>query len=386
MGRERVLIVGYSTRALAESVVAAGWECSSIDAFGDLDQKAHVRSVAMQRDLGRPYSAAAAVAAAGRIAAPCAAYTGNLENHAAAVQRLALGRELLGNSPATLYRSRDFGELRRVVRRAGGRLPRTYLPGDPRPRLVGTDFLAKPVRGGGGQGIRELRDVARLPDRDLIQERIDGTPGSVSFVADGRSALVLGVARGLAGEAAFGATGFRYCGSLFPLTVGARALERLEAIVQSATQAFGLVGLNGIDFVLCGDQPFVVELNPRYSASMELIQRAGVKDLFALHTAACRGSLPSSLPRLGSGVWGKAVVWARRNVVAPETRSWLERDDIRDIPFPGEQIRGGTPVCTVFGHGRDADACRAALVETARAVERALLPVREPVRPCAAVR
>jgi len=386
MGRERALIVGFSTRALAESVVAAGWDCSSIDAFGDLDQKARVHNIALQRDLGRPFSAPAAAAAAVHITSPCVAYTGNLENHPAAVQRLGLGRELLGNLASALLRSRDFRELRRVVRRAGGCLPRTYFPGDPQPKLAGTDFLAKPIRGGGGQGIRKLRSVDRVSDRELVQECIDGTLGSVSFLADGRRALILGVARGMAGEAAFGATGFRYCGSLFPLTVGARTLERLEAIVQSAARAFGLVGLNGIDFVLRNDQPFVLELNPRFSASMELIQRAGVKDLFALHAAACRGSLPSSLPRLAPGVLGKAVVWARRNVVAPETRSWLEGDDIRDIPFPGERIRGRTPVCTVLGQGPDDRACQAALAATAGSVERALLPDREPVRACAAVR
>lgn len=380
MGRERVLIVGFSTRAFAEGAALAGWECWSVDAFGDLDQKARVDNVALLRDLGRPYSAAVAVAAARQIAVSSVAYTGNLENHPAAVRRLGGGRELLGNSPATLVRCRDFRELRRVVRRAGGRLPLTYFPGDPRPRPRGRRFLRKPIRGGGGRGIRALRDDVRPSTRELAQERIDGMPASVSFLADGRRALLLGVARGLAGEAAFGATGYRYCGSLFPLPVGGRLLERLDALVQSATRAFGLVGLNGLDFVLRDDEAFVLELNPRYSASMELIQRAGVKELFALHAAACRGSLPASLPRLRPGVWGKAVLWGRRSVVAPPTRPWLARDDIRDVPFPGERIRRGSPICTVFGHGRDAGACGAALVATAGAVERTLVPVREPVR------
>ncbi len=385
MGRERVLIVGLSTRALAESAATAGWACSSVDAFGDLDQKARVDSLGLLRDLGRPYTAAAAVAAARRFAISRVAYTGNLENHPAAVERLGRGRELLGNSPATLTRSRDFAQLRRVVQRAGARTPLTHPPGDPRARPSGRLFLGKPLRGGGGQGIRELTGRVRPSARELVQERIDGIPASVSFLADGRRALVLGVARGMAGDVAFGAAGYRYCGNLFPLPVAGRTLERLDAIVRATTLAFGLVGLNGIDFVLRDDEPFVLELNPRYSASMELIQRAGLKDLFELHAAACRGSLPVALPRLRPGVWGKAVLWARRGVLAPETRAWLERDDIRDVPFPGERIRAGSPICTVFGHGRDPGACRAALVATAGAVERELLPVR-PVADRPAVR
>ncbi len=380
MGRERVLIVGISTRAFAEAAHAAGWECSSVDAFGDLDQKTRVNNVGVLRDLGRPYSAAAAVAAARRLPGSSVAYVGNLENHPDAVGRLGRGRELLGNSPQALLRCRDLREFQRVVRRAGGRLPRTHFPGDPRPRPGGRRFLRKPIRGGGGQGIRELTSDQHPSRHELAQEHIDGIPGSVSFLADGRRACLLGIARGLAGEPAFGGTGYRYCGSLFPLAVTDRLLERLDDVVQSATRVFGLLGLNGIDFVLRDDEAVVLELNPRYSASMELIQRAGTTGLFGLHAAACRGSLPASLPPPAPGVWGKAVLWARRNVVAPHTRRWLARDEIRDIPFPSERIANGSPICTVFGHGRDAGACLVALRGAAGAVERNLTPAPEPLR------
>jgi predicted ATP-grasp superfamily ATP-dependent carboligase len=70
---------------------------------------------------------------------------------------------------------------------------------------------------------------------------------------------------------------------------------------------------------------------------------------------------------------GKAVVFARGDVTARDTRAWLtppaspadEVGGIRDVPHPGEQIRAGRPVCTVFATGRDALDCHAALVERA---------------------
>ena len=49
MARPGVLIVGVSTRALAESACRAGWRCASVDAFGDLDQKARVDNIALTR-------------------------------------------------------------------------------------------------------------------------------------------------------------------------------------------------------------------------------------------------------------------------------------------------------------------------------------------------
>ena len=120
VGLDSVLIVGVSTRALAESASRAGYSCLSVDAFGDLDQKSRVPNVGLSRDLGRSYSAAAAVAVGRRFPAACAAYVGDLENHPAAVRRLARGRRLLGNTPATLVRVRNPVTLAEAVRRGGG--------------------------------------------------------------------------------------------------------------------------------------------------------------------------------------------------------------------------------------------------------------------------
>src|SRR5438034_876474 len=48
---KRVLIAGVSTRAAAESAAQAGFVVTAIDAFGDLDQHASVRSVPLPFEL-----------------------------------------------------------------------------------------------------------------------------------------------------------------------------------------------------------------------------------------------------------------------------------------------------------------------------------------------
>lgn len=367
MARPRVVIAGVSTRALAESAHASGFGCFAIDAFGDLDQRQWATTLGLRRDLGQAYSAPRAVAAARRFEAEHVAYVGNFENHPAAVGRLAQGRSLLGNAPASLRLARDPRALAAAVERAGGRVPRTLFPGEVVPARG--HWLGKPVRGGGGQGVRDLAAGERVGPRRIAQERIAGVAASVSFLADGRRGLVLGIARGLAGDPAFGSRSYRYCGSLLPFSVAPRVRERLEAVVQEATRAFGLVGLNGIDVVLAGEQPFVLEINPRFSASMELIERGGARDLFQLHAEACRGQLPDRAPTLAAGCWGKAIVWASSPVEMPDTRSWLAREDVRDVPFPGERIGRGQPICSVLAHAPDLDACYTTLVERARRVE-----------------
>jgi predicted ATP-grasp superfamily ATP-dependent carboligase len=220
-----------------------------------------------------------------------------------------------------------------------------------------------------------LRPEGTARAGEILQEVVEGRLASASFAADGRRAVVLAFAAGLAGDPAFGATGFRYCGSLFPYRVDPVAAAKMEAVAQAATRAFGLRGLNGIDFIVRDDgEPFVLELNPRYGASLELFERATGASAFEIHAAACRGRLPtgSEWRVRAAETLGKAVVWARRALVARDTREWLARDDVRDVPHPGERIPKGYPVCTVFARGATVEACRARLVEAAAAVERTI--------------
>jgi predicted ATP-grasp superfamily ATP-dependent carboligase len=65
-------------------------------------------------------------------------------------------------------------------------------------------------------------------------------------------------------------------------------------------------------------------------------------------------------------------VYARNDVVPEGTTRWLEDDDVRDVPPPGEAIGRGHPICTVFARGRTVAACHAALVARARTLYRSL--------------
>lgn len=376
-GSEPVVIAGVSTRAFAESARRAGVACASVDAFGDLDQKALLPNLALGRDLGRRYHAAAAAALSHRFAARAAAYVANFENHPSAVRRLGVGRRLLGNAPTVLARARDPWALAEVVTAAGARVPLTLRPADAGRADPARSWLRKPVRGGGGSGVRAWRPGTPLGARELVQERTLGVLASAVFVADGRRARVLGLSHQLSGDDAFGAPGHRYAGSIFPLRLagpgGAALRERVAALADALTAAFGLRGVNGVDFVLRDGDVFVLELNPRYPSSAELVERATGLSIFQAHAAACEGELPPDAPSpAADGCWGKAIVYARGDVVTDDTRRWLERDDRRDVPFPGERIRSGHPICTVFARGATASDCHARLVAAAAAVEEEL--------------
>ena len=69
------------------------------------------------------------------------------------------------------------------------------------------------------------------------------------------NAVLLGVSRQLIGEDAFGTTGYRYCGNILAAAgdaqfAGDEALvEAAAVLVRTVTEEFGVVGVNGIDFV-----------------------------------------------------------------------------------------------------------------------------------------
>jgi uncharacterized protein len=372
----RLLLAGVTTRAVASSAVRAGWAVTAVDAFGDLDLRSCARVIAIRREDGG-FDPSAAAAAARQVSADAAAYTSSFENHPSAVAALAAGRRLLGNSSPVLQRVRDPIELMLALRRHGFHTPATRVRA-PRSGTAGPrHWLLKPRRSGGGHGTSAWRPGRTVSSHQYLQERIAGTPGSIVFLADGRKSLALVLSRQLVGEPAFGTRGFRYCGSL----IGGRLFEaekslfgRASAMADVVTREFGLVGLNGIDFIARAGVPWPIEVNPRYSASMELLERRGRTSLFALHADACAGRLPEAPPIPARGVFGKAVVFARRGVTLRETRGWLRDPEIADVPHPGERIPRGRPICTVFASGRNELTCLRALASKAAAIYRAVEP------------
>jgi len=374
-----VLVVGVTTRALARSAARAGYRVSAIDAFGDMDLEAVARVIAPSPAGGRRFEPDLAAELAGTVGADFVAYTSNLENHPAAVSRLGRSGRLLGNSPEVLARVRNPFELMRVLRRAGFEVPRTRASSPPADGS-GFRWMLKPRRSGGGHGVSLWRRGTHIPRSHYLQERIPGIPGSIVFAADGRDAVALGLSRQLIAEPSFGAGPYRYCGNLLagggqPLFSQEQLLERAAVqLVKFVSREFRLVGLNGIDFIARGGVPYPIEVNPRYSASMELVERAHGLSLFQVHADACGGRLPES-PAKPRAVHGKAIVFARRDLRMPGAGRWLKPPCYADIPHAGDIIASGRPICTVLAVAPEMGACRRLLETRAARVYRMAKPL-----------
>src|SRR5690606_21045188 len=89
---------------------------------------------------------------------------------------------------------------------------------------------------------------------------------------------------------------FHYAGSLGPLRLANATTRHLQALGDLLAAEFQLIGAFGVDFILDADEETVwpVEINPRYTASMEVLERAHDQLIVAQHIAACRDH---TLPR-----------------------------------------------------------------------------------------
>ena len=130
-----------------------------------------------------------------------------------------------------------------------------------------------------------------------------------------------------------------------------------ERLLTLFAKEFGVVGVNGVDFIARDGVPYAIEVNPRWAGSMELVERAYGLSGFGVHAAACAcGTLPKfdfAKARRGVGALGKAIVFARRDVTAGDTHALIADASVRDVPPPGTRVPAGRPMCTVFATGHD---------------------------------
>jgi predicted ATP-grasp superfamily ATP-dependent carboligase len=363
----KLAIVGASARAAAFSAIRAGYEVVAADLFADADL---ARVAPVTRITGYPDALVDWLAAT-----ECDAwmYTGALENYPDLVDRMATIHPLLGNCGAALRDVRDALKLQAACRDAGVAFPETRTSAKGLP-LDGS-WLCKTYRGSSGSGVWRLDGTAALAraerERAVFQRLIRGDPAAVIFVATQKMGMSLGFARQLLGRDAHE---WQFVGSIGPhpdlldLRRIVSSLKWLSAISDVLSNAFCLQGLVGVDLVLADGGPWVIEINPRYTASIEVLEQVVGSTAVAMHVAACTQRIPvvGSGGLAASDQLGKAILFASQDAaISPKFFEWaMSRSSLRaedftlaDIPAVGETIPAGRPVLTAFAAGRTVADC-----------------------------
>jgi predicted ATP-grasp superfamily ATP-dependent carboligase len=328
----RILVVAVSARMLAELAVGDGYEVIALDHFGDVDLRAIAPgSTAHSND--------ALAALAADVEADAVVYGAGFENRPDLVRQLADSRELLGTAPERLADLRDPWAVGAAARAAGARFPETRTSA----KSDGGSWLRKPRLGGGGRGVRRWKGGA-LRCGEILQRHVPGLSCSAVAIGNGRGPAVLGLT-----EQLHRPRGFGWMGNVTPPRLPDHELAELDrqlrAVCDEVAVRFGVRGAFSVDAIWDGRDAWVLEVNPRPPASLELFGPG----CFEAHVQGARG-LDMSGVSTAPGPRVKLVLYADRDLRAPDPE-WWPAELARDIPRAGEEIKRDAPVCTLISSG-----------------------------------
>lgn len=315
------------------------------------------------------------------------AYGSGFEGQPQLLARLSEKLPLIGNSPDAVAAVKHPATFFAALKRLGIQHPdvRYSLP-EPCPH----DYLIKSGGGCGGTHIRSVRQLQPvLADTDYYQRKIDGQSISLLFLSNPHGVEVIGFNEQWLSPAAHAP--YRYGGAVSNPVLAPGIREQLMHAAEMLAREFGLTGLNSIDAIAAtanadaaatADSPvFVLEINPRLSATVDLYSAAATK-LFELQVQAClktysqnlRGRRSHDQDPHNQNPYAQpqrnmqqptrqhnahAIVYAAAALELAAPVSWP--DWVTDIPARHEKrlsIPAGEPVCTVLASAGSADAAK----------------------------
>jgi predicted ATP-grasp superfamily ATP-dependent carboligase len=225
------------------------------------------------------------------------------------------------------------------------RLPLTYIPGSLEEAREITqqyndkEFIIKPKRGAGGYGVREWNDPKYWPEGWLLQEYLYGENISASVLSTGKEARTIITSHQIVGDAKLGQKEpFGYTGNITPCSGPEEIFKLAEMVITS----LGLVGSNGVDFILKDGEIYILEVNPRIQGTFECAEASLGINMAQAHMEACQGKLMKIPPPKRFAA--KMVIHAQKRSLAGK----INFREIHDLPLEGAIIEAGEPVATVL--------------------------------------
>lgn len=285
--------------------------------------------------------------------------TGAMENHLDVARGLDEQFTLITSSPDSMDAVRDPLISRKIRSIRGIEWPETRLgpmeffgPGNDR-------WLIKPRRSAAGMGVRLATKNVTVDDRHVVQRLVNGAPISAVFVVPmigtDRIPILFGATSQLSGDESFGAREYRYVGNAGPLP-DAVIFHPLRELARELVTQFRLRGVFNIDAILGTDGViYPIEINPRYSASIEVLEMGRGTSIFSV----MRGQPMPSTTSIQQ--FAKAVVYALRDGAVQDLYEIFSHEEVADVPVAGSRVKRGHPICTLFSRGENFDFCLAKL-------------------------
>lgn len=251
---------------------------------------------------------------------------------------------ILGNAPDTFVRLLNKRDFFSVLDQQGILYPEiSFIAPDQE-----NNWLIKPVQGQGGVGIKFYRQLDTDGSSVYWQKHQPGSSHSVLFLAYGDTLQVIGFNSQWTATVN-DAERFVFSGVMNHTDLTNEQKQKITTWLNQIVSLFKLKGLNSLDFIQAGDKSYVLEINPRPSASMQLYEG----DLLTAHINACQGRVCDRLPPQ-TDYAGYQIVYAAQDMLIPALFEWP--DGCMDLPVSGARISIGQPICSMIAHQKQAQA------------------------------
>jgi predicted ATP-grasp superfamily ATP-dependent carboligase len=352
-----ILIIALSARPFVAAAKQAGYMVTAIDAFADKQTVALAdRTVIVDYD-NNGFNAIALLDAITTL--DVSQYLGfvygsGFDAQPELLQQITKLLPLIGNLPATVLAVKTATSFFSALAQLNITHPKVYevLPVDYHTNV----YLKKFAGGCGGTHINLVNNQAALLPNHYYQQYVAGLSVSLLFVTDGENVVVIGFNEQWQRPAKD--MPFRYGGAVGSFDLPKLLQEQLIDAAKKLTQKFGLIGLNSMDAVVQNGVAYVLEINPRLSATFDLYTNLDF-NLFNLHVEIClqHSTLPKSVEPLKQAQ-AHAIVYAEQNTDVSAEINWP--DWTVDTPHHANQfqhvkILAGEPICTALAYADNSE-------------------------------
>ena len=241
-------------------------------------------------------------------------------------------------------------------------------------QYTNNQFILKPIQGSGGLGIfllnnescDELKQVNEICqnislENYILQEHIEGTNVSSSVLSSQNDRKNLINSR-LITEHDLGNESYEYSGNILPLDensfrmfndnqteINADELnDDMENTSEDLIKQFKLIGSNGVDYILDKDGELkVIEINPRFQGTYELVENSLGINLLDAHIKACEGEIIDIPNPKQYSI--KKIIYARKQANIGN----LNIANVYDIPYEGVKIEKDQPLVTLISSNKN---------------------------------
>lgn len=205
-----------------------------------------------------------------------------------------------------------------------------------------TNWLVKPMQGQGGLGIAYYNE--QNYKNHYWQYYQQGSIHSVLFLANEENIDIVGF------NTQWTTQGFLFTGIINHCSIPEQNKLEIIAYVKILSKVFKLSGLNSLDFIYHDNSVYVLEINARLSASMQLYD-----DTVLLNHIDNTLNIEKQ-----NGFTAYQIIYAKQPVIISEQIIWQE--NCVDLPQNGQICQTGQPICSIIAHHEHAAELRRLLI------------------------